>query len=428
MEKDKRLDLRDCGTWVWPAAALASAYVSTVLFVMHDQMVLVPAPAAGATLSAAPATEHQKYPWAQAASVFVAAATAAVQVAAMGDGRTTLRAHRDLRAGAVLFVVVWNLWMHVVSTWKERVALLEGHAGEALSLVLAGVGFACTWLLRDDFFAARHGPVRDPAEDRGPVGDQNPSQLTAEERAVNEGVAGSRARAAGAVAATAAGFWLPLHTSATLTGPELWFRYAAFTPLFFVELVGAVLDGYRPVDWVFQTCVTVWVLGVSPAAFAVWPASLAVAARHALNAYRADAAAAHAGPALGAAAAPDKVATLSTSVRRSVRPETAEPSWAPPAPAATSSAPTARAVQQQQQPRAPAPAAPSESVLARASASRARFLFAAPAPAPAQPKQDAIELFDVERGPSPPPVPAYAAPAAGAAAAPQEEEPIELGV
>lgn len=245
MEKDKgRLNVRDVTTWLWPGFAVVSCVATMQVFALHDVVMV------GET------GEHPRYPWAQPVATMVGAASAWAMVSAMGSERDTLRSHRDWRIGAVVFVCAWNAWIVTSAGWREDAAWVSGHAGEAVSFSFAGLGVVSLRWLRDDFYLSSAG-VFTSEVGVGTEGEKH-----------NARVARARRVAPAALVASAVGFALPLHTSASMTIAEMWPRCLVFAVLFFMELAAAVMDADRPVDWRFQWCTTSWVLAVNTPALA----------------------------------------------------------------------------------------------------------------------------------------------------------------
>ena len=97
-----------------------SVYFSLLLFEQRD-----------VTVAGPDGTSVQAYPWAVPLSVIVAGATCLAMAATMGDETSELRAHLDLRRGSIVYILLWNLWMFLGSTWRDY-AFLPPSVGDSI--------------------------------------------------------------------------------------------------------------------------------------------------------------------------------------------------------------------------------------------------------------------------------------------------------
>ncbi len=109
-DKDKDyLAVTHVGTWLWPTFAVLSVGVSATLFAWRDAHV-----------------------WCDAASFATAVFTAVMMALNVGDERRVVRSQLYLRRGCVMYVVLWNAWVFMGSTWQvcrsfARASLTHSH-------------------------------------------------------------------------------------------------------------------------------------------------------------------------------------------------------------------------------------------------------------------------------------------------------------
>ncbi len=133
-------------------------------------------------------------------------------------------------------------------------------------MAFAFIGLVCLVFLGNEFHRA-HWRLNPPGT------------LTDKQKEHDRVATRAKRRANVVFAVCVASFLVPLHTSLTLTGTELFIRFALFSPLFFIELVMAILGYPNVVDWRFQMCATAWLLTTSTSATVLCAAALVAEAR-----------------------------------------------------------------------------------------------------------------------------------------------------